>query len=999
MKHIFKIKRHPHRSNEIPAPAAAAASSSAPSTSTVSPSCASDHRAAASLTPPSPSEPPRSAAAADDRQDYLLSEEEFQMQLALAISASNSEFRGDLDGDQIRAATLLSLGRDRIEQGREEGTAESLSRRYWDYNVLDYGEKVVDGFYDIFGPLGNSANHGRMPSLHELQTRIGDLGFEVIVVNRAIDPALVELEQVAQCILLGCPTAEIGLLVQRISELVMEHMGGPVRDANDMLTKWMEKSTELRATQQTSLLPIGCIRIGLSRHRALLFKVLADNVGIPCRLVKGSHYTGVDDDAVNIIKLAEREFLVDLMAAPGTLIPADVLSLKDTSSNPKVSKNMSPSTSKPEEDHFKDELLGGEHKGGNEVPFLDESTALDKRLRYEKSIVMPSVQSDCNGESSTTSGALSGGNMSLCMQDQPDQFTSLTSATCSKQKGIVGAAVDGDNTGKRKVNMALNPQNAVDSTNLFAELNPFRVTGVGESSPHSKATDSTNGGYQRRSEKVALGPGRSQVPLIWKGQSACNETRNTKQNNIVELSVPRRNHVLNASSSKMPGPAAKVYSGGSTNVAGSSISSNSVGVISAANQTSGTSLSIGYSFSECVESGNAPEKNRNHELDSRHFDLPADKSLVSVLSSGEKYLMDDRTRGVVSKMSQPHELSGHMKNINEKHDPKKCSHDRFLGTSVSSVDQESSSSSQARPSQLDPMLDDVAEWEIPWEDIIIGERIGLVGSYGEVYRADWNGTEVAVKKFLDQDFYGDALDEFRSEVQIMRRLRHPNVVLFMGAVTRPPNLSIVSEFLPRGSLYRILHRPHCQIDEKRRIKMALDVAKGMNCLHTSVPTIVHRDLKSPNLLVDKNWTVKVCDFGLSRLKHSTFLSSKSTAGTPEWMAPEVLRNEKSNEKCDVYSFGVILWELATLRMPWSGMNPMQVVGAVGFQDRRLDVPKEVDPLVARIIWECWQTDPSLRPSFAQLTTALRSLQRLVIPSHQETQSPPMPQEISVNLTP
>ncbi|KAM3230616.1 hypothetical protein ACQJBY_061039 [Aegilops geniculata] len=270
-----------------------------------------------------------------------------------------------------------------------------------------------------------------------------------------------------------------------------------------------------------------------------------------------------------------------------------------------------------------------------------------------------------------------------------------------------------------------------------------------------------------------------------------------------------------------------------------------------------------------------------------------------------------------------------------------------------------------------------------------------IGSYGEVYRADWNGTEVAVKKFLDQDFYGDALDEFRSEVRIMRRLRHPNIVLFMGAVTRPPNLSIVSEYLPRGSLYKILHRPGCQIDEKRRIKMAIDVAKGMNCLHTSVPTIVHRDLKSPNLLVDNNWNVKVCDFGLSRLKHSTFLSSKSTAGTPEWMAPEVLRNEQSNEKCDVYSFGVILWELATLRMPWGGMNPMQVVGAVGFQDRRLDIPKEIDPLVARIIWECWQKDPNLRPSFAQLTTALKTVQRLVSPCP-ETQSPPVPQEIWVN---
>ncbi|KAF2287915.1 hypothetical protein GH714_003184 [Hevea brasiliensis] len=282
------------------------------------------------------------------------------------------------------------------------------------------------------------------------------------------------------------------------------------------------------------------------------------------------------------------------------------------------------------------------------------------------------------------------------------------------------------------------------------------------------------------------------------------------------------------------------------------------------------------------------------------------------------------------------------------HDWKKCMQDRFLGTNLKPKEPESPSSSvDSTRNRVDQIFDD----------------------------------EVAVKKFLDQDFSGAALAEFKREVRIMRRLRHPNVVLFMGAVTRPPNLSIITEFLPRGSLYRILHRPHCQIDEKRRIKMALDVARGMNCLHASIPTIVHRDLKSPNLLVDKNWNVKVCDFGLSRLKHNTFLSSKSTAGTPEWMAPEVLRNEPSNEKCDVYSFGVILWELATLRLPWSGMNPMQVVGAVGFQNGRLEIPKDVDPLVARIITECWQTDPNLRPSFAQLAVALKPLQRLVIPSH------------------
>ncbi|KAL0397300.1 UNVERIFIED_CONTAM: putative serine/threonine-protein kinase SIS8 [Sesamum calycinum] len=213
-------------------------------------------------------------------------------------------------------------------------------------------------------------------------------------------------------------------------------------------------------------------------------------------------------------------------------------------------------------------------------------------------------------------------------------------------------------------------------------------------------------------------------------------------------------------------------------------------------------------------------------------------------------------------------------------------------------------------SKSDVTIDDVADCEIPWEDITLG-------SYGEVYRGDWHGTEVAVKKFLDQDITGESLEEFKSEVRIMKRVRHPNVVLFMGAITRPPNLSIVTEFLPRGSLYRLIHRPNNQLDERRRLRMALDAARGMNYLHNCTPVIVHRDLKSPNLLVDKNWVVKVCDFGLSRMKHSTFLSSRSTAGTAEWMAPEVLRNEPSNEKDPNLrpSFAEIMAALKPLQKP------------------------------------------------------------------------------------
>ncbi|KAF5473614.1 hypothetical protein F2P56_010214 [Juglans regia] len=273
----------------------------------------------------------------------------------------------------------------------------------------------------------------------------------------------------------------------------------------------------------------------------------------------------------------------------------------------------------------------------------------------------------------------------------------------------------------------------------------------------------------------------------------------------------------------------------------------------------------------------------------------------------------------------------------------------------------------------EPSLD-IEDFNIPWSALVLKERIGA-GSFGTVHRADWNGSEVAVKILMEQDFHAERYKEFLREVAIMKRLRHPNIVLFMGAVIQRPNLSIVTEYLSRGSLYRLLHKPGARemLDERRRLSMAYDVAKGMNYLHKSNPPIVHRDLKSPNLLVDKKYTVKVCDFGLSRLKANTFLSSKSAAGTPEWMAPEVLRDEPSNEKSDVYSFGVILWELSTLQQPWSNLNPAQVVAAVGFKGKRLEIPRDLNPQVASIIEASWANEPWKRPSFSSIMESLRPL--------------------------
>ncbi|PWA60770.1 PAC motif-containing protein [Artemisia annua] len=174
---------------------------------------------------------------------------------------------------------------------------------------------------------------------------------------------------------------------------------------------------------------------------------------------------------------------------------------------------------------------------------------------------------------------------------------------------------------------------------------------------------------------------------------------------------------------------------------------------------------------------------------------------------------------------------------------------------------------------------------------------------------------------------------------------------------------IIQEQIGQGSIGAVYHGLWC------------GSARGMNYLHHYSPPIVHRDLKSSNLLVDKNWTVKVGDFGLSRIRYHTHLNTKAGIGTPQWMAPEILRNEQADEKSDVYSYGVVLWEIATEKIPWDNVNPMQVIGAVGFMNQRLEIPKEVDPMWALLIESCWHSDPHSRPTFQEILIKLKDLKK------------------------
>ncbi|XP_043701429.1 serine/threonine-protein kinase EDR1-like isoform X2 [Telopea speciosissima] len=257
------------------------------------------------------------------------------------------------------------------------------------------------------------------------------------------------------------------------------------------------------------------------------------------------------------------------------------------------------------------------------------------------------------------------------------------------------------------------------------------------------------------------------------------------------------------------------------------------------------------------------------------------------------------------------------------------------------------------------------EWNIDFSELTVGTRVGI-GFFGEVFRGIWNGTDVAIKIFLEQDLTAENMEDFCNEISILSRLRHPNVILFLGACTKPPHLSMVTEYMEYGSLYYLIHMSgqKKKLSWRRRLKMLRDICRGLMCIHRM--KIVHRDLKSANCLVNKHWQVKVCDFGLSRIMTENPMRDSSSAGTPEWMAPELIRSEPFTEKCDIFSLGVIMWELCTLNRPWEGVPPMQVVYAVANEGSRLEIPE--GPL-GKLIADCW-AEPDERPSCEDILSRL-----------------------------
>lgn len=289
------------------------------------------------------------------------------------------------------------------------------------------------------------------------------------------------------------------------------------------------------------------------------------------------------------------------------------------------------------------------------------------------------------------------------------------------------------------------------------------------------------------------------------------------------------------------------------------------------------------------------------------------------------------------------------------------------------------------------------EWEIDPSKLEIRYLIAQ-GTYGTVYRGTYDSQDVAVK-LLDWGEDGMATvaetaalrASFRQEVAVWQKLDHPNVTKFVGASMGTSNLKIPSknpsegytdlpsraccvvvEFLQGGTLKNFLFKNRKKkLAFKVVIQLALDLSRGLSYLHSQ--KIVHRDVKAENMLLGSNRNLKIADFGVARVEAQNPQDMTGETGTLGYMAPEVLDGKPYNRKCDVYSFGICLWEVYCCDMPYTDLSFAEVSSAVVRQNLRPEIPRCCPSSLSNIMKKCWDGNPDKRPEMEEVVRLLEAI--------------------------
>ncbi|KAH3758060.1 serine/threonineprotein kinase [Pelomyxa schiedti] len=283
------------------------------------------------------------------------------------------------------------------------------------------------------------------------------------------------------------------------------------------------------------------------------------------------------------------------------------------------------------------------------------------------------------------------------------------------------------------------------------------------------------------------------------------------------------------------------------------------------------------------------------------------------------------------------------------------------------------SSDKTEPATQQSPLNDAKQWAIPWSEIKqhIEKKPFGNGSFAKLYKGVWRNQCVAVKVLKDKPDKR-AIQDFKKEFSLLSELRSPNIVYFYGAVLEP-RVCLVLEYCSRGSLETVM-KSDASFTWEHVFQYAADTLRGLLCLHSWVPQLLHRDLKSSNVLLADNGAAKLCDFGTTRINDDSD-TLYQVRGTYAYSCPEVFIGGVHTDKSDIFSFSILLWEMVTRCIKGEYVRPyseytmiqveFQILVQVAQKGIRPTIPSSCPHAMSSIIQHCWSASPYMRPSCSE----------------------------------
>jgi len=266
---------------------------------------------------------------------------------------------------------------------------------------------------------------------------------------------------------------------------------------------------------------------------------------------------------------------------------------------------------------------------------------------------------------------------------------------------------------------------------------------------------------------------------------------------------------------------------------------------------------------------------------------------------------------------------------------------------------------------------------IRWQELSLRSSIST-GSFGEVWLITYEGQDVSVKRCIigeNGSMTKEQLHNLEREINTYRTLDHPAIVKYIGCVLEHPNLAIVTEYVPNGNLFDRLYMRGENLSAHIRLKIAQTVAHAIQYMHSCDPCVMHLDLKTQNLVLDKDFNVKLCDFGKAQALFSEYLSlHQDNGGSPRYMAPECFSNGPITEKVDIWSLGCCIIEVFGGPLPYEDIPQMEQVVDVMLNRRQPpNVPHWFTPMIRPTLAECFEFVPQKRIPISMIQLALKLL--------------------------